>query len=285
MSAALLQALASGVALGLIYAGLGAAFSLILATGRLYNLAHGEFVLVGGYVLYVLTQTLGWPWPIALAAGAMGGTLLGAALPPLVRRLPQREVEGLALTLGVAFVVQNLLVLSATSNYRILPGGIWFETLTLGPVGLSRAALAGALAAAAALVALDLWLRLSWTGGGLRAASQSRPAAASLGISPGRMEWIAFLVGGGLAASAGGLVLLTRFLTPGDGPALTLIALAVALLARRPQAATLMAAGIALGVIESISTVLLGGGWREVVASAFVLLWLLLRREPEAAYA
>jgi branched-subunit amino acid ABC-type transport system permease component len=91
------------------------------------------------------------------------------------------------------------------------------------------------------------------------------------------MEWLAFLTGGAIAASAGGLVLLTRFLTPGEGPAWTLVALAVAILAGRSQAGTLLAAGIALGVIESTATVLVGGGWREVVASGFVLLWLLAR--------
>jgi branched-chain amino acid transport system permease protein len=280
VSTALLQALVSGIALGLIYAGLGAGFSLVAATGRLYNLAHGEFVLVGGYILYVLTETLGWPWPLALAASALGGALLGAALPPLVRRLPQREVDGLALTLGVAFILQNVLLLSATATYRIIPGEYWFETVTVGPVGLTRATLAAALMAMVALVALDLWLHLSWTGGGLRAASQSRSAAAALGIAPGRMEGIAFLVGGAIAASAGGLVLLTRFLSPGEGQALTLVALAVAFLARRPQAVALIGAGIALGVIESVATVLLGGGWREVVASGFVFLWVLLRPRP-----
>ncbi len=285
MSEALLQALASGITLGLIYAGLGAAFSLIVATGRLYNLAHGEFVLVGGYVLFALTQTLGWPWLPALALSALAGSGLGAALRPLTRRLPEREIGGLALTLGVAFILQSLLLLSATATYRIIPGGYWFEAIFLGPVSLTRASVVGGLFAAGALVALDLWLRLSWTGAALRAASQSRPAAQSAGIAPGRMETMAFLLGGALAASAGGLILLTRFLTPGEGPALTLIALAVAILARRPRAGTLMLAGIALGVIESTSTVVLGGGWREVVASAFIVVWLLLRRQPVPSYA
>jgi branched-chain amino acid transport system permease protein len=273
----LLQAVASGVALGLIYAGLGAGFSLVVSTGRLTNLSHGEFVLVGGYILYALCHGLGWPWPAALALTALGGALLGAALPPLIRRLPQREVDGLAMTLGVAFVLQNLLLLGATATYRVIPGGYWLQTVGIGPVILSRVTLVAAGAAAAALVGLDLWLHLSWTGSGLRAVSQSRPAAASLGISPVRMEWVAFLAGGAIAASAGGLVLLTRFLAPGEGPAWTLVALAVAFLAGRPQAGVLMAAGIALGVAESLATVLAGGGWREVVASGFVLLWLLVR--------
>ena len=273
----LLQAVASGLALGLIYAGLGAGFSLIVSTGRLTNLSHGEFVLVGGYILYALCQGFGWPWPAALALTALGGALLGAALPPLIRRLPQREVDGLAMTLGVAFVLQNLLLLGATATYRVIPGGYWLQTVGIGPVVLSRVTLVAAGAAAAALVGLDLWLHLSWTGSGLRAVSQSRPAAASLGIPPVRMEWVAFLAGGAIAAIAGGLVLLTRFLAPGEGPAWTLVALAVAFLAGRPQAGVLMAAGIALGVAESLATVLVGGGWREVVASASVLLWLLVR--------
>ena len=274
----LLQAVASGLVLGLIYAGLGAGFSLILATGRLTNLAHGEFVLVGGYILYVLCLGIGWPWPAALALTALGGALLGAALPSLVRRLPEeREVNGLALTLGVAFVLQNLLQLLATATYRMIPGESWLQTVGLGPVALSRATLLAAGAAAAALVGLDLWLRFTWTGLGLSAVAQSRPAAASLGISPARMERVAFAAGGAIAGCAGGLVLLTRFLTPGEGPAWTLVALAVAFLAGRPRASVLMAAGIALGVIESLATVLVGGGWREVVSSASVLLWLLVR--------
>ncbi len=273
----LLQAVASGIALGLIYAGLGAGLSLIAATGRLINLAHGELVLVGGYVLYYLCQGSGWPWPAALALTASAGALLGALLASLVRRLPQREVDGLALTLGVAFVIQSLLVLGATSTYRMIPGGYWLQTVPLGAVVLNRATLAAAAAAAAALVGLDLWLRVSWTGLGLSAVAQSMPAAASLGVPPARMEWVAFATGGAIASSAGGLVLLTRFLTPGEGPAWTLVALAVTFLAGGPRAGPLMAAGIALGVLESLATALLGGGWREVIASGCVLLWLLVR--------
>ena len=271
-----LQAVASGLVLGLVYAGIGAGFSLIMATGRLMNLAHGEFVLVGGYILYVLCHGIGWPWPAALALTVLGGALLGAALPPLVRRLPRREVDGLALTLGVAFVLQNLLLLGASATYRVISGGTRPQTITFGPVTLSRVTLVAAGAAVAALVGLDLWLHVSWIGSGLRAVSQSRPAAASLGISPARMEWVAFLAGGAIAAGAGGLVLLTRFLTPGEGPAWTLVALAVVFLGGRPRAGALVAAGVTLGVLESLATVLVGGGWREIVASACILLWLLL---------
>jgi branched-subunit amino acid ABC-type transport system permease component len=97
------------------------------------------------------------------------------------------------------------------------------------------------------------------------------------------MEWVAFLAGGAIAAGSGGLVLLTRFLTPGEGPAWTLVALAVVFLGGRPRAGALMAAGIGLGVVESVATVLMGGGWREIVASGCVLLWLLLPRRTTLA--
>ena len=272
----LLQAVASGLVLGLVYAGIGAGFSLIMTTGRLMNLAHGEFVLVGGYILFLLCRGFGWPWAPALALTVLGGALLGAALPPLVRRLPRREVDGLAMTLGVAFVLQSLLLQVAGATYRVIPGGTWSRSIVLGPVTLSRLALLAAGAAAAALVGLDVWLHTSWTGSGLRAVSQSRSAAACLGISPSRMEWAAFLAGGAIAAGAGGLVLLTRFLTPGEGPAWTLVALAVVFLAARSRAGALVAAGVALGVVESLATVLVGGGWREIVSSGCVLLWLLV---------
>ncbi len=277
MGTVLLQAAASGIVLGAVYAGIGAGFSLVVATGRVANLSHGQFVLAGGYVLYVLCDAAGWPWPAALALTIFVGALLGAALPPLVRRMPDREVNGLVLTLGVAFLLQNLLLLAATATYRVIPGGYWLQTVALGPVVLTRVALVAAGAAVAILVGLDLWLRLTWTGLGLAAVAQSRLAAASLGVSPGRMEWVAFTTGGAIASSAGALVLLTRFLSPAEGPAWTLVALAVAFLAGRPRAGALMAAGVGLGVVESFATVLAGGAWREVVASGSILLWLLLR--------
>lgn len=279
----LLQAVVSGIALGVIYAGVGAGFSLIFSTGRLINLSHGQFVLVGGYILYALCHGFGWPWPAALALTASGGALLGVGLPPLVRRLPEREVNGLALTLGLAFILENLLLLSATATYRVIPGGYWLQTVDLGPAVLSRVTLVAAGAAAATVVGLDLWLRLTWTGSGLRAVAQSRPAASSLGISPARMEWVAFALGGAIAGGAGGLVLLTRFLAPGEGPAWTLVALAVAFLGGRTRVVSLAAAGIALGVLESLATVFGGGGWREVVASGPVLLWLLARERSLSA--
>ncbi|MGE5344531.1 MAG: branched-chain amino acid ABC transporter permease [Acidithiobacillales bacterium] len=283
MSAVLLQAVVSGIALGLIYAGVGAGFSLVFSTGRLINLSHGEFVLMGGYILYVLCRGIGWPWPAGLAASAVVGAVLGVALPPLVRRLPDREIDGLAATLGVAFILQNLLLLWATATYRVIPGGYWLQAVGVGPVVLSRVTLVAAGAAAAAMAGLDLWLRLSWTGSGLRAVAQSPPAASSLGVSPARMEWVAFAVGGAVAGSAGGLVLLIRFLTPGEGPAWTLVALAVAFLGGRTRAVSLAGAGIALGILESLATALGGGGWREVVASGAVLLWLLTRERTLAA--
>jgi branched-chain amino acid transport system permease protein len=275
----LLQAVASGVTLGLIYAGLGAGFSLVFSTGRLVNLAHGEFVLAGGYILYALCQGAGWPWSAALVVTAVGGALLGASLPPMLRRLREREGNGLALTLGLAFVLQNLLLLLAGADYRVVPGGFWSQAVALGPVALARATLVAAAAAAAVLLALDLWLRTAWTGLGLQAVAQSEPAASSLGVSPARMEWVAFVAGGAIASCGGGLVLLTRFLTPAEGPAWTLVALAVAFLARRTRAAHLAAAGIGLGLLESLATVLAGGAWREVVASGCVLGWLVLRGE------
>jgi branched-subunit amino acid ABC-type transport system permease component len=54
------------------------------------------------------------------------------------------------------------------------------------------------------------------------------------------------------------------------------VALAVVFLGGRPRAGALLAAGVALGVVESLATVLVGGAWREIVASGCVLLWLLL---------
>ncbi len=272
-----LQAAASGIALGAIYAGIGAGLSLILATGRLINLSHGQFVLAGGYVLYLFSDGAGWPWPAAIALAILVGALLGGALPPLVRRMPDREVNGLALTLGVAFLLQNLLLLAATATYRMIPGGYWLQSVALGPVVLTRVTLVAAGAAALLLAGLDIWLRFTWTGLGLAAVAQSSPAAASLGISPRRMERVAFLAGGAIASTAGALVLLTRFLSPAEGPAWTLVALAVAFLAGRPRAGVLLAAGVGLGLVESFATVLAGGAWREAVASSAILLWLLLR--------
>jgi branched-chain amino acid transport system permease protein len=93
VSTVLLQAVASGIALCLIYAGIGAGFSLIVATGRLTNLSHGQFVLAAFFGGGALTQawlvTVGGmpPWR-ARGVSALAGALVALPLTPALRLGP-----------------------------------------------------------------------------------------------------------------------------------------------------------------------------------------------------
>jgi ABC-type multidrug transport system fused ATPase/permease subunit len=125
----LLQAVASGIALGVIYAGLGAGFSLIMSTGRLTNLSHGEFVLVGGYILYFLCHGIGLRARIP--------TIPASAL---LRRVPH---DPFALAVRHLTVRRNGTTVLTNVDFAVEPGRI---LRVVGPNGAGKTSLLLAIA-------------------------------------------------------------------------------------------------------------------------------------------
>lgn len=196
-----------------------AALGLALTFGlmRVINMAHGEFLMLGGYLTYLAAKwtqpTLGdgYLW-VAFPLAFFGTALLGALLEFLViRRLYGRPLDTLLATFGISLMLQQAARQIFGSTGVPVTAPAWLSgSLTLGGVTLPGSRL---FVIALALVVLGgLWWLLTRTRFGMevRAVNQSREMASALGVNTRRLDLLVFALGAGIAGIAGvGLALLS----------------------------------------------------------------------------
>lgn len=276
--ATFLQALVSGALVGCLYALIAAGFSLVLSVSRALNLAHGELVVLGGYVGYAAWLVLGVHPLLLVPLAALATVPLGLLWDRLAARLaPPVELWSCVLTFGLSLLLQSAMTAFWSGDYRVLASPVLGRRVVLGGVALSHARLAAALVALAAVGALALGLSHARWGRAIRATSLDRDAASLLGIDVVRATRLAFVLSLGLAGGAGLLFATIHYLHPAAGSELTLLAITLTIWAGTGRMRALLVGGIALGVAEALTMSLAGTGWREPALALLLLASLLAR--------
>ena len=253
-------------------------FALTLGVARALNLAHGEMVVLGGYLGYWLWAGSGggplWLMPVAAAALLP----VGWGLHALLRRLPEpRELTSLTAGFGVALLFQDGMRALWGGDYRLIADSALTAGLQLGPVTVNRGRLVAA--AAAIFVVTLLWLCLTRTrwGRAARATALDGDGAALLGINTDRAARTILALSAALAGASGVLFATLHYVHPAAGGSLVMVSIVLALWAGLGRTRSLLAAGLALGVIETLGVAWAGPGWRETLVAAALLLSLLAR--------
>jgi len=274
----LFQALVSGALVGCLYALIAAGFSLVLSVSRALNLAHGDLVVLGGYVGYAAWLVLGVHPLLLVPLAALATVPLGLVWDRLAARLvPPVELWSCVLTFGLSLLLQSAMTGFWSGEYRLVASPVLGRSVALGGIALSHARLAAALVALAALAALGLGLSRARWGRAIRATTLDREAASLLGIDVVRATRLAFILSVGLAGGAGLLFATIHYLHPAAGSELTLLAITLAIWAGIGRMRTLFLGGIALGVAEALTAAVAGTGWREPALALLLLASLLAR--------
>jgi branched-chain amino acid transport system permease protein len=215
----MLQVIVNGVALGAAYALLALGFVLILNATSAVNFAQGDLVMAGG--LLAVAAAMVWPvpgvvlLPLVLALMALLGLALSlVAYFPLKSRPP---VSVFISTIAVGIMLQNTANALFGAEPRAGPPLFSAGLVELGPVTVSRQALAIILVAVVLIVAQHVLFKHTRLGRVLRATAQDRDMAEALGI---RVNWViagTFAFAAAYAGAAGLLVSNTFFVTPSDG--------------------------------------------------------------------
>lgn len=273
------QTILSGFSLGSFYILLALGFSLIFGVTRAFNLAHGDLILLAGYLAYALWHFWHLPYYWTLPVCMLAAPLATLALRWLLRRLPEPfELNSLVVTFGLAIVLQNLFLMAFSADYRLimLPTELVLNlpAWSLLVTGNQALLLLGSLVAT---MAVYLFLHWTFVGKALRATIQNREGAALAGIRIQRMQLLAFGVGGLLVGLAGPLMAANMYLHPAGGLEPTLIAIIITMAAGVGRTGSLLWGGWLLGLAESLTALFFGSSWRELV-SALVLIAILLWR-------
>jgi len=215
----MLQVIVNGVALGAAYALLALGFVLILNATGAVNFAQGDLVMAGG--LLVVAASMVWPVPaivlLPLVLGLMA--LLGLAL-SLLAYFPLKSQPPVAVfisTIAVGIMLQNTANALFGAEPRAGPPLLTAGLVELGPVTVSRQALAIIAVAALLIVVQHVLFRHTRLGRVLRATAQDREMAEALGIRVNTVIAGTFAFAAAYAGAAGLLLSNTFFVTPSDG--------------------------------------------------------------------
>ena len=274
-----LDILIQGILLGGLYALFATGLSLVFGIMRLVNLAHGDFIAMGAYLILVLVSALDINPFIAVLIAIPLMFALGFALQSLLlnRVLGPDILPPLLVTFGLSVVVQNALLEGFTSDSRRLSAGpIETASFALGPVNVGVMPLITFASALLVIVALNqLFFRTS-LGRAFRATSDDAVTAGLMGVNPRRV----FSVATGLAmvvVTIAALYLGTRAnFDPTIGPARLLYAFEAVIIGGLGSLWGTLAGGIIIGVAQSLGAAI-NPEWQILAGHIAFLVVLLVR--------
>ena len=282
---AALQAVLNGMLTGALYALIGMGMALIFGVMRIVNFAHGAFMMVGMYATFVLFEQLGVTPYVGFLAAAVTLFVLGVAVyHGLLRRITGRsDFMQILLTLGIAQMLIGGAQVVFHGDFRqvnipLLDINLRFSShITLSAPWLLSFAIAIAVAGG-----MFLFVMKTRFGRALRAIAQNRYAASLMGIHVQRTQAIAFGLGVAAVGLAGGLLLPVYYLYPDVGAQFTLKSFVMVVLGGMGSVAGAAAGGLALGVIESLTSLYWGNEWAFFVD--FVIFLLVLSFRPAGLF-
>jgi branched-chain amino acid transport system permease protein len=279
MPATLIQVIAGGLLLGAVYALFSSGLTLIWGMMNVINFAHGDFVMLGMYVAFVVWTLMGGgpaaAVPIAAVLLASLGVVCYFALIRHVMRGPMlAQILG---TFGLALLLRYAAFWYFGSTFRTLPETLVGGTLAIGPVRIEASRLLAGIVAVAVTAGLHLILTRTALGSRMLAVAEDATAAELMGIRPERMQAAAWGLAAGATGIAGALIANFFYVAPTVGETLAIIAFVTVSLGGFGSVPGALVAGLLIGVIESVSAYAIGPVYKDIAVYALFVLALWLR--------
>jgi branched-chain amino acid transport system permease protein len=280
MAAQLGEQLINGLVLGSIYALVASGLSLIWGSMHMLNWAHGEFYMLGGFALFFSLNLLHLPvWLAVILAALVAGVLGLATQRLLVERLlekPGWDVSHIVVTLGLSIFLQNLALRLWGADIKNIP---YFVQANFKIFGLNVAGQRLLILAISVLVILAFVMVLKRTklGMALRAVAQDRDAAALMGIDVRSTYGWTMACSTGLAGLAAAMLSPIFAVNPWMGVSLLTKAFVVCVIGGLGSLEGAIVGAVVLGILESISVVLLSSQWMNVASFVVLIVALWVR--------
>jgi branched-chain amino acid transport system permease protein len=270
----------NGIVFGSLYVLVALGLTLIYGVLVQINFAHADVVTIGAFAAYFFTFVLGGNYlvsiGVALLVGGVLGWLVNAAIfAPLRER---SELLPLIATIGVSILLQNAMLLlfgpipyafdSPYSNEVIRLGAgtfITWQNVIIVAVSTLTIAL------------LFAFMKLTFMGKALRAVAQDSETAALMGINPGALIMLTFVIASALAGMAGAMLGPILVLTPFAGTTVIVKAFAIVIIGGFGNVQGTIIAGLVVGLIESATTQLINPGLTDLVVFSLLLMMLAVR--------
>ena len=276
-----LQILASGILLGGIYALISVGLNLIFGVIKVVNMAHGDFLMLGMYAAYFLFTGLAIsPYVSAIIIFpvfmVIGYVVFRLVVKPLLGKA-ETETNTLLATSGLQFVLQNLVLMLFTADYRAiqLEGGA--TSFNIGGVMLSANRTWAFLICLILAVALYYILMHTRLGAQVRAVSQDRDASVLMGINVDRIYALTFCVGVAMVGLAGAIILPVFSAYPTVGTFFSTSSFVVVVLGGLGSFTGALLGGLIIGIVETAAGVFASTELAQVFSLLVFLIVLFVR--------
>jgi len=272
----LVQALVDGFVISLFYILVAVGLTLMFGILRVFNFAHGEVYMLGGFVTYYLFGQFHMNHILTLIISMGVGGIVGLVLEKIIfRPFRDRPFNGFIASLGVVWILQcgvgRLFGVVDKDVPTVFPGVV----RALG-VSLSAEKLGACVMGVIAIIAIHLFQRTK-TGKALRAVAQDREAASLQGINVNRMTALTFALGSALATGTGTVISPLFVVNPFVGHIPIVKAFVVIILGGMGSIPGTILGGFILGFIESFSAVYCSIGFVSAMSFLVVIIILLVR--------
>ena len=276
-----LQILASGILLGGIYALISVGLNLIFGVIKVVNMAHGDFLMLGMYAAYFLFTGLAVNpyvssiiiFPVFMVIGYIVFRLV---VKPLLGKA-ETETNTILATSGLQFVLQNLVLMLFTADYRAIQLDNGAASFNLGGIMLSANRTWAFLICLVLAVALYYILMHTRLGTQVRAVSQDRDASVLMGINVDRIYALTFCVGVAMVGVAGAIILPIFSAYPTVGTFFSTSSFVVVVLGGLGSFTGALLGGLIIGIVETAAGVFASTELAQVFSLLVFLIVLFVR--------
>ncbi len=275
----------SGLSLGAMYAAASIALSLVWGSIGMLNMALGAMLAIGGYASFALVEYLPVPWWLGFLASLVVGFVAGAVLYYItvkwMYRVPTFDTSIVIATVGVAIVIENLLVKIFTAYAKKQPFLV-DDGILMGSVTMRYQSLINLGIALVIMLILSWYLNKTRAGTAILAVAQDRDAAQLMGVPVERIFLLVMVIAGVIAAASGVLLTAVIPMSPYVGHEPLLKAFIICVIAGLGNLPAAFVASFVLGWFES--AVSYGAGARYGFPAMLVLVIIVLLWKPYGVF-
>ncbi|HHW93151.1 MAG TPA: branched-chain amino acid ABC transporter permease [Clostridiaceae bacterium] len=272
----------SGISLGSIYAIIALGYTMVYGIAKMLNFAHGDVIMVGGYMSFMATTNFGWPPLLSVLFAMVVCTVLGILIEQLAYK-PLRAAPSLAVlitAIGVSYFLQNAALLIWSANPKSFSSIVPFDSLRLfgGKLIISGTTIVTIIVCIVIISALNTIVNKTKVGKAMRAVSEDKDAAQLMGVSVNKTISITFAIGSALAAIAGVLLCSAYpILMPTTGAMPGIKAFTAAVFGGIGSIPGAFLGGILLGIIEILGKAYVSTQLSDAIVFAVLIIILLVK--------
>ena len=278
-----LSYLINGISLGSVYAIIALGYTMVYGIAKMLNFAHGDVIMVGAYVIYMLMASAGVGPVPAILISMVVCTLLGIVIEKIAYKPLRNAGSSLAVlitAIGVSYLLQNAALLIFSSNPKTFKSVVTLEPIKLfdGEVTISGEVIVTILTCIIIMAGLVLFINKTKAGQAMLAVSEDKGAAQLMGINVNATISLTFAIGSALAATAGALLCSAYpSLTPYTGSMPGIKAFVAAVLGGIGSIPGAFIGGLILGVVEILSKAYISSKLSDAIVFAMLIVVLVVR--------